>query len=254
MRMNAKKKVMLALFVLTILVGGFLVARGYPDWALNVIQKEGTTFVVTGSVDANITNAEINAYVTNTTITIEPSEGAEFIIKPAEAVVFQIQGQVDANITNTELNVNVTNSVLDVNVQGTANVEIQNAQLNVKTLREQASEAENITYARDFLDLDSDVVQGKIIYKNEGNTTVYLEAVYAAIKNSDTYDSACFIDVSILDPDGYTVAEFYANPPNFPLNFDPAVPIPPGYSIEVYAYRWVNYGYTVSVSLLIRTA
>jgi len=148
-RMNAKKKVMLALFVVTIILGGLFVARGYPDWALNVMQKEGTTFVVTGEVDANITNTEINAYVTNSTITIEPSEGAEFIIKPAEAVVFQIQGQVDANITNSSLDVNVTNSEITIkpasgtvftispdsaavfNVQGSVDANITNTELDV---------------------------------------------------------------------------------------------------------------------------
>ncbi|MHC1624023.1 MAG: hypothetical protein ACXQTR_05485, partial [Candidatus Methanospirareceae archaeon] len=106
--MRKKIKVLLVLFALIILVGVVLVPRGYPDWALNVMQREGTTFVVTGSVDANITNTEINAYVTNSTITVTPEAEAVFEIKPAEAVVFNIQGQVDANITNTELDVYVT--------------------------------------------------------------------------------------------------------------------------------------------------
>ena len=126
--MGGKKKVLLALFVLIVLLGGFLVARGYPDWALNVMQREGTTFVVTGSVDANITNTEINAYVTNTTITIEPSDGAEFIIKPAAAAVFNIQGQVDANITNTELDVYVTNSTITIEPSSTAEFIIKPAE------------------------------------------------------------------------------------------------------------------------------
>jgi len=112
--MNEKKKTLALLFVLAVCLGVVLVPRGYPDWALNVMQREGTTFVVTGSVDANITNTEINAYVTNSTITIEPSSTAVFEVKPSAEVVFNIQGSVDANITNTELDVHVTNSTITI--------------------------------------------------------------------------------------------------------------------------------------------
>jgi len=332
--MNAKKKALLALFVLIILLGGFLVARGYPDWALNVMQKEGTTFVVTGSVDANITNTEINAYVTNTTITIEPSEGAEFIIKPAAAAVFNIQGQVDANITNTELDVHVTNSTItitpeygtvfeirpatgvvfniqgsvdanitnteldvhvtnstititpeaeavfeikpstgavfniqgDVNItnteldvhvtnsmlnvtgdvnatiQGTASVSIDNAtiEVGVATVKERASEENKLVFEAGGLNIPAGGSASKVGFTNTYNETLYLEMITFSLTKSSSsapdinpYNYAIYFKIE--DESGVAVVGFDANPCHSPLNFDPAIPIKPGWRIVVYA-------------------
>jgi len=191
----------------------------------------GVVFNVQGSVDANITNSSlnVNAYVTNSKL------------------------NVDANITNSQLDVNVTNSSLDVNVQGTANVEIQNAQLNVQTLREQASEAGKLDYAWTVLDLENYEEDEKWIYENTGNTTVYLEAVFAAQGGSGTYDPSCNVEIGIYSDSGSAVAFLDGNLPNFPLNLDPAIPIPPGYKVSAYAQRWSSNQYKVRVTLLLRT-
>ena len=237
--------------------------KGYPDWATNVIQKEGTAFVVTGNVDANITNAEIDAHVTNSKISIEPAEGSEFVIKPAQSVVFNVQGSVDANITNSKLNVdanitnsklnvdaNITNSTLDVNVtnsslnvsvQGTADVEIQNAQLNVATLRELAPSAGKVLFAADALDLgNASTTPGVRLYENNTGHDVYLEQIIIAMRPQTTsppsiqpYEHAFIIEV-IRGTD--TVLLLCANYIHSPLNFDPAIPIHDGEHLSVFVY------------------
>jgi len=262
--MRKKIMVLLALFALIIVLGVVLVPRGYPDWALNVMQREGTTFVVTGSVDANITNTEINAYVTNTTITITPEAGTVFEIKPAEAVVFNIQGQVDANITNTELDVYVTNSTItitpeagtvfeikpatgvtfnitgDVNatIQGTASISIDNATItvDVATVREKASELGNLDFHWGGADVDPGGSALGIDYTNTNNYTLYLEMITFSImkaRSSDPDVNPLNVNVwfEIEDDSGNTIAAFEVNPPGKPINFDPAIPILPNWKI-----------------------
>jgi len=204
-----KKNVLLALLVVIAVVGGAAMVKGYPDWATNVIQKEGE--------------------------------------------VFDVQGSVDANITNSALDVNVKNSSLNVSVQGTANVEVQNAQLNVATVREQASAAGKLDYAWTVLDLENYDEDEKWVYENTGNTTVYLEAVFAAQGESGTYDPSCDVQIGIYKASGAAVAFLDGNLPNFPLNLDPAIPLPPGYKVSAHAQRWSSNQYKVRVTLLLRT-
>ena len=215
--------------------------KGYPDWATNVIQKEGTEFVVTGNVDANITNAEIDAHVTNSKISIEPAEGSEFVIKPAESTVFNVQGSVDANITNSSLDVHVTNSALDVNVQGTANVEIQNAQLNVQTLREQASAANKVEWAGTELDLaNASSYEAGTLYENNTGHDVYLEQILIALKPTSSnppsvepYEHVFYIEIG---PTGNPRVIIFANYIHSPINFDPAIPVHDGEKIQAWVY------------------
>jgi len=194
------------------------VAKGYPDWATDVIQHEGTTFVVTGNVDANVMNSVL-----------------------------------DVNVTNSQLDVNVTNSVLDVSVQGTANVEIQNAELNVKTLRERASESGDIDFAETMLNLTSNTSDLRTLYENTTNSTVYLEAVYAAEEETDTFDETCAVAVILIRPDGSQAGLFVGNVQNFPMNFDPAIPLAPGAKVMAQAARWSNLTHKVQVTALLRT-
>jgi len=223
--MRKKIMVLLALFALIIVLGVVLVPRGYPDWALNVMQREGTTFVVTGSVDANITNTEINAYVTNSTITIEPSSTAEFIIKPAEAVVFQIQGSVDANITNTELDVHVTNSTITIepgtgtvfeikpateaifNIQGDVN--ITNTELNV-----------NVTNST--LNVTGDVnatIQGTASISID-NATITVDVATVREKASELGNLDFHWGGADVDPGGSALGIDYTNTNNYTLHLE----------------------------------
>ncbi len=264
--MNEKKKTLALLFVLAVCLGVVLVPRGYPDWALNVMQREGTTFVVTGSVDANITNTEINAYVTNSTITITPEETAEFIIKPAEAVVFNIQGQVDANITNTELDVHVTNSTItitpeagtvfeikpatevvfniqgDVNatIQGTASVSIDYATItvDVATIRERASEENKLGYETGHASAAAGDAEWFTLFTNNLGETVYIETITFAVLRSPVatapiHPLEAMIHVKLYDASDNVFAEFYQNGYSPELNFDPAVPLPANGYIKI---------------------
>jgi len=247
--MNGKKKTLALLFVLAVCLGVVLVAKGYPDWALNVMQKEGTTFVITGSVDANITNTEINAYVTNTTITIEPAEGTEFIIKPAEAAVFQIQG--DVNITNTELNVNVTNTTLnvtgDVNatIQGTASVSIDNATVTIDTatIRENVEAEGKVKTKWGSKTISSGSFEQLFAYANTETYDVYLESVGAvgymeASPYYPMYLGYGIIVVEVFDESNTEVFDLTYDIAQLPHNFDPAIRIPPNWEIRVYAFNY----------------
>jgi len=239
--MNGKKKVLLALFVLAIFLGGFLVARGYPDWALNVIQKEGTTFVVTGSVDANITNTEINAYVVNSTITVEPSEGSVFEIKPATGVVFNIQGDVNAT------------------VQGTVSVSVDQAtiEVGVATVRERASELNKVKsfYATEHL--TSQEVRTWTIYTNEGTENAYLELVsfgatsFFDVLTDPTKILGAYFEVRLKDETGEVKAVVFGNALTT-LNLDPALPIPPGWQVEVELDNNSDVALDLSISIIIR--
>ena len=218
--MRKKIMVLLVLFALIILVGVVLVPRGYPDWALNVMQREGTTFVVTGSVDANITNTEINAYVTNTTITITPEAGTVFEIKPATGVTFNITGDVNATI------------------QGTADINIKNAEItvDVATVREKASELGNLDFHWGGADVDPYGSALGIEYTNTNNYTLYLEMITFSVtkgRSSDPDVNPLNVNVwfEIEDDSGTTIAAFEMNPPGRPINFDPAIPILPNWKI-----------------------
>jgi len=216
-----------------------------PDWTLPVsVRAQEIESLAVDIAAQSLSELTIKIAGQEVPVTIEPAGG----------VVFNVQGSVDANITNSSLNVHVTNSSLTVTVQGTANVEIQNAQLNVQTLREQASEAGKVTYASKQLDLYNNSQASATLYQNTSSKTVFLEAIYAALEGTSTYDQSCLIHIAIHDNNNNEVAVIPANPPNFPLNFDPAIPLPPGYKIVVLAWRVSSYQYTVYISTLLRTS
>jgi len=215
MRMKKKMKVLLVLFALVILLGVVLVPRGYPDWALNVMQREGTTFVVTGSVDANITNTEINAYVTNTTITITPEAGTVFEIKPATGVTFNITGDVNATI------------------QGTASVSIDYATItvDVATIRERASEENRLGYGDNIGGVDPGSDATVTLFNNTLGTTVYVELLTAIIYRDPSETSSpdpkdVFGSFEFYDSDGVRFARIYINFWSDVKNLDPAIPLP----------------------------
>ena len=223
MHVKKMKTVLIALIAVIALVGVVLVAKGYPDWNYQILPLEGAVFEITGNVDANITNAQINV-----------------------------------NITNTSLDVNVTNSTLNVTVQGTADVEIQNAELNVQTLREQASAAGNVEYGNggvDFAGAGSDSV---IIYTNHHTDTVYLEQITCAFNKFSSSQpnvdpSEVYIEILIADSDNNILYLFPANLNHFPINFDPAIPIPPEGYVKMSVDFYSSAVGSVGASALIRT-
>jgi len=215
--MRKKIMVLLVLFALIILVGVVLVPRGYPDWALNVMQREGTTFVVTGSVDANITNTTINAYVVNSTITVTPEAEAVFEIKPATGVVFNIQGDVNATI------------------QGTASISIDNATItvDVATVREKASTENKLGYGDNIGGVDPGSSETITLFNNTLGTTVYVELLTAIIYQdpSETLSpdpKDLFGSFEFYDSSGVRFARIYINFWSDVKNLDPAIPLPAG--------------------------
>ncbi len=207
--------------------------KGNPDWSYQSQPVEGAVFTVSGTVDANITNSEINA-----------------------------------NVTNSSFDVNVTNSSLDVNVQGTADVQIQNAQVNVQTVREQASAAGNVFYASDIIhpsELTADNYV-KTLYTNDTGENVYLEQILNSLwephakTNGPIPAESIDAEIRVMAPgtafpDDPVVA-FPFNWTDCPVNFDPSIPLPPNYSIELLVSfddylmsSSYNYRYTVTVVL-----
>lgn len=218
-----KKKVLLALLVVIALVGGVVMAKGYPDWATNVIQHEGTTFVVTGDVDANITNSAL-----------------------------------DVNVTNSQLDVNVTNSTLDVNVAGTADVEIQNANVNVKNLRERVVEPGDLSAFAKETGVAEQSTNTVRIWTNPFNRTVYLEYFSVAVEVGvasqpcDTLSPlAVAIRMSVKTSGGTELFRLTSNGQMF-LNLDPALPIPEGGYIEVYMSNASDKSLFVNIAGIVR--
>jgi len=247
--------ILLALAIIGLLVV-MIMPTGNPDWTLPVSVRAQEIDYLTvdigaqslsevniritsqaAPVDVNIANASLDVYVTNSTITIVPDTTAVFTIAPDTTAVFNIQGTVDANITNTSLDVNVTNSTLTVNIDGTADVNITNAQLNVQTLKEQASENNKIDYYNDgFSVLAYDSVLN-VTWTNTKTYTVYLEMITFSVVKSNSGDpdiNPLNVEIwfEIEDDAGNEVAQFNINPPGKPINFDPAIPIPPGWKIK----------------------
>jgi len=236
-----RKRVVVVLLVLAAFLGGLLVARGYPDWAINVVQREGTTFVVTGQVDANITNTEINARVTNSTITIEPAEGSEFVIKPAQDVVFTIQGDVNATI------------------QGTASVSIDRATItvDVATLRERAPEQGKVDYASEYAKVEAGTEESLTVFENTLDKTVYLELAsvmfYIPVTESGTVDyTSKFAKIEIYSGDGSLLVSIYVSPYTNVANFDPPIPIEPNGKIVVRAWNTGSDDAYVAASVVYR--
>lgn len=259
--------------------------NGQPDWSIVARQRTGDVWNISGSVDANITNSQLDVNVTNSKlnvdanvtnssldvnvknsqldvnvtnsdITIKPESGTVFTISPDSTAVFDVKGNVDANITNSNLDVNVTNSSLDVNVQGTTSISVDNATVtvDVATVKEKASETGKVVGSHAGLNLKDYDNDSKTIYTNNTGGTVYLEAISAAEGGVADLDTGCFVEIQICNSEGFSIATFYANIQNFPLNFDPAFPIPDGGYINVYAERNSISQYILWVSVLIRTS
>jgi len=225
--MNEKKKTLALLFVLAVCLGVVLVAKGYPDWALNVMQREGTTFVVTGLVDANITNTEINANITNTTITIEPAAGTVFEVKPSADVTFNITGDVNATI------------------QGTASVSIDNATVTIDTatIRENVETEGKVKTKWGSQTITSGSFVQLFAYTNTETYDVYLESVGAvgymdASPYNPMYLGYGIIVVEVFDESNTLVFDLTYDIAQLPHNFDPALRIPPNWEVRVYAYNY----------------
>ena len=212
--MERKKYALLALLVGAITILGVIYVGDNPDWTLPV------------SVRAQeIENLSVD-------IAAQTLDHVDINIKSQSA-------PVDINVTNSELDVNVTNSTLNVSVQGTANVEIQNAELNVQTLKEQASATGKVVTAK----WDSNALSGNggsdsgTLYTNSESSTVYVEMIthtFYAISGASSYDPAYQVRIvyNFKHSSGTIFAVIYSNPYQV-LNFDPAIPLAPGDYVEV---------------------
>ena len=223
------------------------------------------------NVDANITNSVLNvdANVTNSVLNVSVQDVANVNITNATLDVNVTNSQINANITNTSLDVNVTNttlnvdanitnSILNVSMQDVANVEIQNAEVNVKNLREQVisvTDLEGFSYA---LYANSGSAASATVYTNNNNFTVYLEYFTVAVElgeaagTTNTLDpTVIYIEFRVKDSEGTTLFTLTANGQMF-LNLDPAIPIPSGGKIEVSVSNSSTYGLFIQVGGIIR--
>jgi len=214
---------------------------GHPDWTTK-------TEVVNSELYVTVLNSSLDVNVTNSTIAITPANDAVFTISPEATAIFQVSGSVDANITNSTLNVNVTNTSLDVNVtnsslsvtvHGTADVEIQNAELNVRNLREQVVDVGDLAGFADSTYVPSVSGTTVTVWTNTQGKTVYLEYFTVAVEvasssapQNSISPTAISIKMRVKDSAGNTLFELYSNGQMF-LNLDPAPPIPDGAYIEV---------------------
>ena len=217
-----KVKVLLALLLITALVVVVSVAKGYPDWSVSVVQKEGMTVVVEGSVDANVTNSQLDVNVTNS--------------------VLNISGDVDATI------------------QGTASVSIDSATItvDVATIRERAPGLGKVYSYYDTEHLTAGQSYTRVVFTNEGESNAYLELItvsatnfFSTLSNPASVLAAHF-EIYLKDESGNIKAKLFANPPAV-INLDPALAIPPGWTVEVEFYNGSGETLDLSMGMIIRT-
>jgi len=235
------KTVLIALIAVIALVGVVLVAKGYPDWNYQILPMEGAVFEITGNVDANITNAQINVNITNSEITVTPKDDAVFTIEPASGVTFNISGDVDATI------------------QGTADVNIKNAEItiNVATIHEVASASGLVEFHGQNFDFTSAGTQEKTVYTNNESYGVFLEVItgsWSPFGTSDllTSPTSLRFQIGIWDEHDNVIAIFTANQNNLPISLDPAIKLNPGWKVVVDCDLYENKAGTAYIEVLIR--
>jgi len=244
------------------------------DMNVNITNSTLDVNVTNSQINANITNTSLDVNVTNTTLNVDANITNSVLNVDANITnptldVNVTNSQINANITNTSLDVNVTNttlnvdanitnSILNVSMQDVANVEIQNAELNVKNLREQVisvTDLEGFSYA---LYANSGSAASATVYTNNNNFTVYLEYFTVAVElgeaagTTNTLDpTVIYIEFRVKDSEGTTLFTLTANGQMF-LNLDPAIPIPSGGKIEVSVSNSSTYGLFIQVGGIIR--
>lgn len=228
-----RKYIVIILVLLLAGVGVVLMAGDNPDWTLPVSIKAQEIGYLTVDVAAQ-SMKELNVRITSQ------------------------ESPVQVDLVTPQLDVNVTNSVLNVQVQGTANVNVENAQLNVRNLREQVVDLTHIEGFSSSIYVSPTSEESETVFTNNENITVYLEyfsvagTVGGAYLPADTLSKMSItVTLYLKDQNNNTVIMLVSNGGMF-LNLDPAIPIPPGYKLEVKVANTSSKGLFVDVAGIIR--
>lgn len=202
----------------------------FPDWTV-------PANVTNSQLDVNITNSALDVTIVDSTTVLEVTGNVNVTNSVLDVNV--TNSTFDVNIINSTLDVNVTNSSINVEIQGTANVEIQNAEVNVQNVREQVRDVSHLAPFADESSVPSNSTGNIIPFQNVYGKTVYLEYLTATIAipssaapKDDLSPTATHITFKIQTSSGITLFQLNANGQMF-LNLDPALPIPDGGKIVV---------------------
>lgn len=92
--------------------------------------------------------------------------------------------------------------------------------------RETASQEDEIDYKRENTTIAAGVFAELVVYDNTTSERVLLEVVGLATQNS--YTENIWAPLDVTDGTGAVIGQLDTNRVDFPLYFDPALPIPPG--------------------------
>jgi len=236
-----RRKVVIAILILIGMLGVVVLAGDNPDWTLPV----------------SIRAQEIE------------NLSVDIAAQSVDHIDIWFTGQttdMNVNITNSQIDVNITNSVLnitgDVNatIEGTASVSIDSATItvDVATIRERAPELGKVYSYYDTEHLTAGDSYTRVVFTNSGSTNAYLELItvsatnfFSTLSNPASVLAAHF-EIKLKDEDGNIKAKLFANPPTV-INLDPALAIPPGWSVEVEFYNGSSETLDLSMSIIIRT-
>ena len=161
-------------------------------------------------------------------------------------------GQVDVNVTNSQLDVNITNSLVPISIENAT------ITVDVATVRERAPELGKVYSYCDTEHLTAGQSYTRVVFRNNGSTNAYLELITVSATNFfDTLSNpasvlAAHFEIKLKDEDGNVKAKLFANPPTA-IDLNPALAIPPGWTVEVEFYNGSNETLDLSMGMIIRT-
>jgi hypothetical protein len=192
---------------------------------------EGAVFNVQGEVDANITNAELNVNITNSELVVRPASDAVFVVEQAQGATF------------------------DVNVTGTANVNIesQTVILDVETEKERAVAGDRVSVYHDLALVSSgNSYQFSFSIANDSALEMITMSILPQSLDQPSNPWSFHATIIIRDGLGNELARIYANIPQFPINFDPGIRIPAGGVINIIFDNVSTETVQVNVSIIVR--
>jgi len=147
---------------------------------------------------------------------------------------------------------------VNVEVQGTASISIDNATItvDVATVKERASETGNVHTVSTIITVSAGGTNYDTLLEDATAEPVYLEMITAAVADSniagiDTL-AKIFLEITVRDDDGTPLATIYVHLLNMPLNFDPALKVPAGGDVLVRVFNKDTVDHTVPVSVVFR--
>jgi len=212
--MKRKKYAILALLVGAIIICGVVYMGDNPDWTLPVsIRAQEIENLSVDIASQSISELTIRIKAQDVPVTIEPAAG----------VTFNIAGSVDAT------------------VQGTADINIKNAEItvDVATVREKASEENKVGFASKGGFVDDGDTKSVVVFTNTLGQTVYIEMLTFTVWKYNVTDPTLYpldfrIDFGFYYSDGTEFAWIYSNPGQNVINLNPAIPLPPNGYIAFY--------------------